>query len=179
MRMRARMRIQVLTVQASLSAGTAGRLTDRQTDWERCSALCAAWRMACHAQVGDSVKDDVVCGNRAGSVSVLLDLDGAGGHAQAPEALAGELRPTHIVSCAACHCAVLCCGCMAEEDSAQLRHGRPLVNPTQAPPSMPQSACKGPVCLPAAPSPHGLQVHSLSELIDVLRQQYDLKRSAV
>ncbi len=27
--------------------------------------------------VGDSVKDDVVCGNRAGSVTVLIDFEGA------------------------------------------------------------------------------------------------------
>ena len=43
-------------------------------------------------------KDDIVCGNRAGALTVLLDVDGryAPGSGQEPE---GEAAPTHRVTC--------------------------------------------------------------------------------
>ncbi|GFR40695.1 hypothetical protein Agub_g1286 [Astrephomene gubernaculifera] len=52
--------------------------------------------------VGDSAKDDVVSGNRAGAITVLLDNTGRGGP-PLPEGageggLRGEMRPTHVVS---------------------------------------------------------------------------------
>lgn len=63
-----------------------------------CSLLClsAPSLDPLSGQVGDSVKDDVVCGNRAGAVSVLLDLHGAGKHTH--DSFEGEMKPTHIVS---------------------------------------------------------------------------------
>jgi len=46
--------------------------------------------------VGDSVKDDVVCGNRAGAVTVLLDYQGKAGLTN--EQFEGEMKPLHVVS---------------------------------------------------------------------------------
>lgn len=46
--------------------------------------------------MGDSAKDDVVSGTRAGAVTVLLD-DGTVGYDHVHAALEGEQRPTHIV----------------------------------------------------------------------------------
>ncbi|EFJ41688.1 hypothetical protein VOLCADRAFT_84005 [Volvox carteri f. nagariensis] len=43
--------------------------------------------------VGDSVQDDVVSGNRAGAITVLLDHAARRG----PESFSGERRPTHVV----------------------------------------------------------------------------------
>lgn len=43
--------------------------------------------------VGDSAKDDVVCGNRAGAVTILLDTEG---RYSGPESLQGECRPTVV-----------------------------------------------------------------------------------
>ena len=40
-------------------------------------------------------QDDIVCGNRAGALTVLLDVEGA--HAGAAGAPAGEAAPTHVV----------------------------------------------------------------------------------
>lgn len=48
--------------------------------------------------VGDSVKDDIVSGTRAGSRTVLLDYQPGGGAARSPEEFEGEQRPTHVVS---------------------------------------------------------------------------------
>ncbi|PNW85570.1 hypothetical protein CHLRE_03g193000v5 [Chlamydomonas reinhardtii] len=49
--------------------------------------------------VGDSIKDDIVSGNRAGSLTVYLDNGGAGGPpAHTPDSFSGEQRPTHVVS---------------------------------------------------------------------------------
>ncbi|KAJ9505202.1 hypothetical protein QJQ45_011230 [Haematococcus lacustris] len=45
--------------------------------------------------VGDSVKDDIVSGNRAGALTALLDLDGVNGYRGAQ--LEGEQKPTFIV----------------------------------------------------------------------------------
>jgi len=45
--------------------------------------------------VGDSAKDDVVAGNRAGAATVLLDAEGRYG--ELGEALEGERVPTHVV----------------------------------------------------------------------------------
>ncbi|KXZ56885.1 hypothetical protein GPECTOR_1g799 [Gonium pectorale] len=45
--------------------------------------------------VGDSVKDDVVSGNRAGSVSVLLDHNQP---PRSPDDFPGEQRPAHVVA---------------------------------------------------------------------------------
>ncbi|KAH7623919.1 putative Haloacid dehalogenase-like hydrolase domain-containing protein [Nannochloris sp. 'desiccata'] len=47
--------------------------------------------------IGDSAKDDVVCANRAGAVSILLDIDNTYTGLEDPK-LAGELKPTFIVS---------------------------------------------------------------------------------
>ena len=78
--------------------------------------ICAAWGAApseC-AMVGDSAKDDIVAGNRAGCVTILLDTEGkwrceersgedegrnASGAEDAPNVLRGETVPTHIVRC--------------------------------------------------------------------------------
>ena len=88
--------------------------------------ICAAWGVppsAC-AMVGDSAKDDVVAGNRAGCVTILLDTqgkwrvegkkssageprgdDGAVGDDKKKEketgddVLRGEMVPTHVVRC--------------------------------------------------------------------------------
>jgi FMN phosphatase YigB (HAD superfamily) len=43
--------------------------------------------------VGDSAKDDIVCGNRAGARTALLDVEGR--YANAPPQ--GEEAPTHAV----------------------------------------------------------------------------------
>ncbi|KAG2442369.1 hypothetical protein HXX76_002455 [Chlamydomonas incerta] len=49
--------------------------------------------------VGDSIKDDIVSGNRAGSLTVYLDNGGAGGPPEhTPDSFSGEQRPTHVVS---------------------------------------------------------------------------------
>lgn len=45
--------------------------------------------------VGDSAKDDVVCANRAGSASILLDTHGQW-EGMDDAALAGEMRPTFL-----------------------------------------------------------------------------------
>ncbi|GBF95282.1 hypothetical protein Rsub_08313 [Raphidocelis subcapitata] len=47
--------------------------------------------------VGDSPKDDIVCGNRAGALTVLLDVDGRHSAGGAGE-LSGEAAPTHVVA---------------------------------------------------------------------------------
>ena len=47
--------------------------------------------------VGDSVKDDIVSGNRAGAVTILLDYEGKAG-LNSTEQFEGEMRPTHVVS---------------------------------------------------------------------------------
>ena len=90
--------------------------------------ICAAWGAApseC-AMVGDSAKDDIVAGNRAGCVTILLDTEGkwrrlpvgheGGGRDEGRKAsgtetddeedepkgknvLRGEMVPTHIVRC--------------------------------------------------------------------------------
>lgn len=41
----------------------------------------------------------IVCGNRAGALTVLLDLNGSAGHRNSAAAggLEGELLPTHVV----------------------------------------------------------------------------------
>lgn len=46
--------------------------------------------------IGDSAKDDIVAGNRAGAVSILLDIDGTYSGLDDPK-LSGELRPAFIV----------------------------------------------------------------------------------
>jgi HAD superfamily hydrolase (TIGR01549 family) len=46
--------------------------------------------------IGDSAKDDVVCANRAGALSILLDIDGTYSGLEDPK-LAGEMQPTFIV----------------------------------------------------------------------------------
>ena len=43
--------------------------------------------------IGDSAKDDVVCANRAGAVSILLNMD----NMYAESDLVGELKPTFVV----------------------------------------------------------------------------------
>ncbi|GAX82530.1 hypothetical protein CEUSTIGMA_g9957.t1 [Chlamydomonas eustigma] len=60
--------------------------------------ICETWGIKPSEciMVGDSVKDDVVSGNRAGSLTVLLDYEGKG--AFQDMVLSGELRPTHIVT---------------------------------------------------------------------------------
>ena len=89
--------------------------------------ICAAWGVppsAC-AMVGDSAKDDVVAGNRAGCVTILLDTQGkwrvegetsadeprgdggetgddngvAIGKETGDDVLRGEMVPTHVVRC--------------------------------------------------------------------------------
>ncbi|GLC38602.1 hypothetical protein PLESTB_000451400 [Pleodorina starrii] len=72
--------------------------------------IASSWRVEVGQvlMVGDSVKDDVVSGNRAGAVTVLLDYsgedtaDGSGNNGAAaqrrrPESFEGEQRPTHVV----------------------------------------------------------------------------------
>ena len=46
--------------------------------------------------VGDSVKDDIVSGNRAGAVTILLDYEGKAGLTS--KQFEGEMQPTHVVS---------------------------------------------------------------------------------
>ena len=60
--------------------------------------ICETWGILASEciMVGDSVKDDIVCGNRAGAVTVLLDYEGKDGWMR--EQLEGEQQPTHIVS---------------------------------------------------------------------------------
>lgn len=43
--------------------------------------------------IGDSAKDDVVCGNRAGAVTILLDTEG---RYNDPASLEGECKPTVV-----------------------------------------------------------------------------------
>eukprot|EP00195_Chlamydomonas_chlamydogama_P012668 CAMPEP_0202910922 /NCGR_PEP_ID=MMETSP1392-20130828/53463_1 /ASSEMBLY_ACC=CAM_ASM_000868 /TAXON_ID=225041 /ORGANISM="Chlamydomonas chlamydogama, Strain SAG 11-48b" /LENGTH=228 /DNA_ID=CAMNT_0049601211 /DNA_START=82 /DNA_END=768 /DNA_ORIENTATION=+ len=60
--------------------------------------ICATWGIPpseC-VMIGDSVKDDVVCGNRAGSITVLLDYQGRA--AYTAEQFEGEQRPHHVVT---------------------------------------------------------------------------------
>ena len=42
--------------------------------------------------VGDSLQDDVVCGNRAAASTILLDVEGTA----EPDMMDGELKPTFI-----------------------------------------------------------------------------------
>lgn len=60
--------------------------------------ICQTWGIAASEciMVGDSAKDDIVCGNRAGSVTILLDYNAKEGHSM--DRLQGEQRPTHIVT---------------------------------------------------------------------------------
>lgn len=44
--------------------------------------------------VGDSLLDDVVCGNRAAASTILLDMEGTAEH----HVMHGELKPTYIAS---------------------------------------------------------------------------------
>lgn len=46
--------------------------------------------------VGDSFRDDVVCGNRAGATTVLLDTEGM--HACRGESMEGEQRPHYYAT---------------------------------------------------------------------------------
>lgn len=57
--------------------------------------ICDVWGVSPGEvmMVGDSAADDVVCGNRAGSVTCLLDERGR--HAEG--ALTGEMLPTHTI----------------------------------------------------------------------------------
>jgi len=59
--------------------------------------ICATWGIPASEamMVGDSVKDDIVCGNRAGAVTCLIDFEGKQGYSL--EQLEGERRPTFIV----------------------------------------------------------------------------------
>lgn len=59
--------------------------------------ICNTWGIAPEEciMVGDSAKDDVVCGNRAGAVTVLLDTEGR--YTDASQ-LTGECKPTFAVS---------------------------------------------------------------------------------
>ncbi|KAG1654128.1 hypothetical protein FOA52_012180 [Chlamydomonas sp. UWO 241] len=60
--------------------------------------ICKAWGVAPGeaVMIGDSVKDDIVCGNRAGAVTILLDYDGKNGYSA--DQFEGEMRPTHVVT---------------------------------------------------------------------------------
>lgn len=42
--------------------------------------------------VGDSLQDDVVCGNRAAASTILLDIDGTAEE----HTMEGELKPTYV-----------------------------------------------------------------------------------
>lgn len=57
--------------------------------------ICSGWGIGAHecVMIGDSAKDDVVSGNRAGSITFLLDAVGI----YSDDDLPGELRPTHKV----------------------------------------------------------------------------------
>lgn len=44
--------------------------------------------------VGDSLQDDVVCGNRAAASTILLDMEGTA----EPDMMDGELKPTFIAN---------------------------------------------------------------------------------
>ncbi|KAI8476002.1 MAG: HAD-like domain-containing protein [Monoraphidium minutum] len=62
--------------------------------------ICEEWGVAPGEviMVGDSAKDDIVCGNRAGALTVLLDterLHAPGGPVGPPS---GEAAPTHTVA---------------------------------------------------------------------------------
>eukprot|EP00798_Chlamydomonas_sp_ICE-L_P014334 gene14334-20324_t len=60
--------------------------------------ICESWGVPASEAImcGDSVKDDIVCGNRAGSVTILLDQEGREGYKM--EQFEGEMKPTHIVT---------------------------------------------------------------------------------
>eukprot|EP00882_Tetradesmus_deserticola_P002314 GHRQ01002471.1.p1 GENE.GHRQ01002471.1~~GHRQ01002471.1.p1 ORF type:complete len:278 (+),score=83.36 GHRQ01002471.1:246-1079(+) len=57
--------------------------------------ICDTWKIAPEecVMVGDSAKDDVVCGNRAGAVTVLLNTEG-----RPTDDLTGECKPTAVVA---------------------------------------------------------------------------------
>ncbi|KAF5834840.1 HAD-like domain-containing protein [Dunaliella salina] len=59
--------------------------------------ICNSWGASPSEviMVGDSAKDDIVCGNRAGALTVLLDYNGM--HNYEEQDLQGELRPTFLV----------------------------------------------------------------------------------
>eukprot|EP00199_Chlamydomonas_sp_CCMP681_P005675 CAMPEP_0119103936 /NCGR_PEP_ID=MMETSP1180-20130426/2272_1 /TAXON_ID=3052 ORGANISM="Chlamydomonas cf sp, Strain CCMP681" /NCGR_SAMPLE_ID=MMETSP1180 /ASSEMBLY_ACC=CAM_ASM_000741 /LENGTH=240 /DNA_ID=CAMNT_0007088561 /DNA_START=114 /DNA_END=836 /DNA_ORIENTATION=- len=59
--------------------------------------ICSTWGIPPQQAVmlGDSIKDDIVSGNRAGAVTILIDYNGMNGYRQ--ETLIGERRPTHVV----------------------------------------------------------------------------------
>jgi len=60
--------------------------------------ICESWGIdpSEAVMVGDSYKDDVVCGNRAGTITVLLDFERRNGYTV--DQFSGEERPTHVVS---------------------------------------------------------------------------------
>ncbi|KAG2433471.1 hypothetical protein HYH02_012589 [Chlamydomonas schloesseri] len=63
--------------------------------------IAQSWGVAASEvmMVGDSIKDDIVSGNRAGSLTCYLDNGGGGGPpAHTPDSFSGEQRPTHVVS---------------------------------------------------------------------------------
>lgn len=45
--------------------------------------------------IGDSAKDDIVCGNRAGAMTILLDTEGKYGNI---EELQGEMKPDYVAT---------------------------------------------------------------------------------
>ncbi|GIM12117.1 hypothetical protein Vretimale_15537, partial [Volvox reticuliferus] len=64
--------------------------------------IAAAWGVETSEvlMVGDSVRDDVVSGNRAGAITVLLDYSGEGPSSvprRTPESFSGDQRPHHVV----------------------------------------------------------------------------------
>lgn len=61
--------------------------------------ICTTWGIppTSVVMVGDSAKDDVVCGNRAGAVTVLLDSEGRYSTPAGAATLEGECRPSVMV----------------------------------------------------------------------------------
>jgi len=68
--------------------------------------ICQQWSILPQEaiMIGDSAKDDVVAGNRAGMDTILLDTTGA---YVDRSSLQGEMKPTHIVSSLAQVCELL------------------------------------------------------------------------
>lgn len=57
--------------------------------------ICKTWGIQPSevVMIGDSAKDDVVCGNRAGAITILLDTEG---RYNKPEELQGECQPSLV-----------------------------------------------------------------------------------